>query len=274
MDLRIVNTCNNNCLYCLEQWLRKEWKFISKEILFQTIFKDSKRDNITFYWGNPLLHPDILEIVKFSYEHWYKWIGLLSNLFWVNKNILDDFLKNWLTTLWIYFNSFSVKNHELANWWGISYDEYLKNLDIVSKSRLNLKIIVHINKLNISTIAKDILILNKKYGIINFDFVNYFPFDRPYSNKDLLEYDVDLNRVNINLLFKVIKKIDLHVRFVKFDKIFFWGYTEYYNFEYWVLRQIWEEDMDRLNSEELPFCYKENRCSSCFIKDDCKFYGI
>ena len=28
MDIRIVNTCNNNCKYCLEQDLRRQEKYI------------------------------------------------------------------------------------------------------------------------------------------------------------------------------------------------------------------------------------------------------
>ncbi|MBT3726698.1 hypothetical protein HOG21_03190 [bacterium] len=49
MDLRIVNTCNNDCLYCLESDLRNKEKFISKDLLFKEILVEKNRDNITFY---------------------------------------------------------------------------------------------------------------------------------------------------------------------------------------------------------------------------------
>ena len=48
MDLRIVNTCNNNCLYCLEQELRTKDKFIPAEIIHTTLLKH-KETNLTFY---------------------------------------------------------------------------------------------------------------------------------------------------------------------------------------------------------------------------------
>jgi pyruvate formate-lyase activating enzyme-like uncharacterized protein len=49
MDLRIVNTCNNNCLYCLENSLRKKEKYISKDFLFAKILQDKEKSNITFF---------------------------------------------------------------------------------------------------------------------------------------------------------------------------------------------------------------------------------
>jgi molybdenum cofactor biosynthesis enzyme MoaA len=49
MDLRIVNTCNNNCLYCLEKSLRNNEKYISKDLIFDIISKSKDKENITFY---------------------------------------------------------------------------------------------------------------------------------------------------------------------------------------------------------------------------------
>ena len=274
MDIRIVNTCNNNCLYCLEWSLRSKKKFVSKDLLFSEINKSTDKSNITFYWWNPLLHPDLLEIIDYCYECWFAWIWLLSNTMWINNKYLEQLITKWLFTFWIYFNSFNKKNHELVNGWWVKYEEYLENLKLLAVSWINLKVIIHINKLNIDTIARDVLILREKYWIINFDFVNYFPFDRPYENKELLEYNISESRSSINLLFKVIKKFNLKTNFVKFSKDFFWFYLEFYNYKRWVLNQIWEEDIERFSWTKKPFCLDENRCDNCFIKDNCNFYGI
>ena len=204
MDLRIVNTCNNNCLYCLEESLRKKEKYISKNFLFTKILKDKEKKNITFFWGNPLLHPEIFEIIDFCTKNEFKSIWLLSNTYWLNKVSFSIMKKKWLKTFWIYFNSFDKKNHELVNWKWIIYSLFLENLKFISQSWINIKIIIHINNLNINTIARDIFILRKKYWIKNFDFVNYFPFDKQYENKFFLQYDINENRKSIINLFKVI----------------------------------------------------------------------
>ena len=83
MDLRIVNTCNNDCLYCLEGSLRKKEKFISTQEIFQKISEETNKDNITFFWGNPLLHPDFLKIVEFSQSQGFDSIWFLTNGFWI-----------------------------------------------------------------------------------------------------------------------------------------------------------------------------------------------
>jgi hypothetical protein len=119
------------------------------------------------------------------------------------------------------------------------------------------------------------LILNKKYWSDIFELINYFPFDRPYDEfRNILEYRVEQNKENIDKLFLVIKKLQLIVNFVKFSKEFFWKNLEFYDFKKWVLEQIWEEDIEVLESKKIPFCKIENRCYSCFLKDKCKWYEL
>lgn len=272
MDLRIVNTCNNNCLYCLEQSYRLKEKYIYKNDIFLLINKNLD-DNITFYWWNPLLHPDIIEIVKYSFSLWYKSIWILTNSYWLDNNLLNNLIENWLSSIWLYFNSFNREKHNLiVNWW-IDYDEFINNLSIISKTKLFLKVIIHVNNENINSIYKDLLILNKKFWIKNFEFINYFPFDRPYDlYKNILEFDEFKNKDYINNIFIIIEKLKLNVSFVKFPKSFFWKYIKYYDFSNWILNQIGEEDINRLDIKEKPFCFLESRCNSCFIRDNCKFY--
>jgi MoaA/NifB/PqqE/SkfB family radical SAM enzyme len=81
MDLRITNTCNSNCLYCLEQSLRAKEKHIQKQEVFDEIGKNRDDKIITFYGGNPLLHPDLKEIIQFSKEQGFESIGILTNTF-------------------------------------------------------------------------------------------------------------------------------------------------------------------------------------------------
>lgn len=271
MDLRIVNTCNNNCLYCLEQDYRNREKFIDKNIIFSEILNSNTKEILNFYGWNPLLHPDLLEIISFWKNNWFKNISLLTNTFWISRDYLSDLNNAWLSQIWIYFNS--INNHNLVSNSNFDLKDLLKNIEIISKSWIKIKFIIHINKQNISDIYKNILFLVKNFWVFEFEFINYFPFDIPYEKyKNLLEYDILENRQNIDKLFVVIKKLWIKSRFVKFSKDFFWKYLEFYDFNSWILNQIWEEDILRLK-EKKPFCLVQKRCKNCFIKDNCKFYG-
>ena len=272
MDIRIVNTCNNNCLYCLEQSYRNKEDFISTKKITGLIELNKGDRIITFYWWNSLLHPDLLKIINFSKTNGFDSIWLLTNTYWLNKEFLSNLIKNWLSSIWFYFNNFDDKNHNLIVNWGIELKELLKNILMISSSSLSYKCIIHINKINIKSLYKDILILNKKYLVDTFEFINYFPFDRPYDKyREELEYDYNIERININKLFRIIKKLDLNVNFLKFDKQFFWDFMEFYDYKKWILEQIWKEDILRLK-DKIPFCFQEKRCKSCFIKDNCEFY--
>lgn len=274
MDLRIVNICNNDCLYCLESSLRKKEKFISKDELFLLILKNSKRDNITFYWWNPLLHPDILKIINFCKRNGYISIWILSNSNWINNVFLKQLMEEWLNSFWFYFNSFNNNSHNIVTWWWIKLNILLNNIKFISLIGVNIKIIIHVNNLNIAFLYKYIVILNKKYWIYDFDFVNYFPFDKPYIYKSILEYSIIDNKKEIIYLFWIINMLKLNVNFLKFSKDFFINNVKFYNHKNWIINQIWEEDLDRLSWKNKPFCLIEKRCINCFIKDNCKFYEL
>lgn len=49
MDIRIVNTCNSDCLYCLEQDLREKQKYIPYEEICRELEKETQREILSFY---------------------------------------------------------------------------------------------------------------------------------------------------------------------------------------------------------------------------------
>lgn len=274
MDLRITNACTNNCLYCLEQTYRVREKCIKKDIILADISENRHADDIiTFYWWNPLLHPDLWEILNFCRNRWFASIWILTNTHSLNKDALSALISKGLNSIWFYFNSFDEHAHaRVVNGW-ISLNELLLNLEHIKKSWIFYKAIIHINRQNIEHIYQDICILNKKYWVKHIEFINYFPFDRPYDDfREMLEYSTKENRNNIDRLLKMISKLGLRVNFVKFPRNFFGNYDENYDFTKWILEQIWDEDRERLRTTEKPFCYTEYRCTNCFIKDNCEFY--
>jgi len=275
MDLRIVNTCNSNCLYCLEQSLRAKEKHIPKQEIFDEIEKNRDDKIITFYGGNPLLHPNLKDIIRFSKEKGFESIGLLTNTLWLDDSLLWELKDSGLTSIGFYFHSFNKERHSRVVYSGISLAQLLKNIENIQKSRLFYKAIIHLNNQNIGTLFRDLVVLNKKFGITNIECINYFPFDRPYNeHRELLEYDVQKKRQIIDTIFKAIKTLKIEANFVKFPREFFWEYDEFYNFERWIFEQIGDEDRERLWEGKVPFCFEEKRCGSCFIKDNCEYYGL
>jgi hypothetical protein len=146
---------------------------------------------------------------------------------------------------------------------------------MIQKSGLFYKAIIHFNNQNIGTLFRDLVLLNKKFWIKNIECINYFPFDRPYNEyRELLEYSVQEKRQIIDTILHAIKTLKIEANFVKFPKDFFWNSLEFYNFERGILKQIGDEDKERLGQGKVPFCLEEKRCKHCFIQDNCEYYGL
>ena len=226
MDLRIVNTCNNNCLYCLEQELRTKDKFIPAEIIHTTLLKH-KETNLTFYWGNPLLHPDLEVIISNAQKIWYNNIWLLSNTGWLSSEYLTALIDKGLSTFWFYFYWFQDDIHKLYSGNNISIKQLCKNIDLLSQSNLYLKCIMHVHKWNIKTLTRDIEILYRKFHIKTFEFIDYMLVDRAKRYEKLLAYNIEDYSEERDILFEKIKELNIQVKFVRFNKDFFWKYQEY-----------------------------------------------
>ena len=268
MDIRITYTCNNNCLYCLEQTYRRKEPFLNTDLIYDQI-QSSRDTNITLYGWNPLLHPNLLEIIWFSKSQWKRSIGILTNTFLLSKSLLSRLQDSWLTSLGYYFHRFDKSIHTTIVNGGISYAQLLCNMKFISTSWLHQKCIIHIHKQNIQSVYRDISILTTQYGIKNFDFVNYFPHDRPYElYHDILGYSYSENRGFIDKLFCTLEKFWVHATFVKFPKEFFGKFQNYYDFDNGILWQVWEEDIFRFWTGDV--CYTQKRCSHCFLIDNCE----
>ena len=217
MDLRIVNTCNSDCVYCLEQSLRRKKKFIKKQEIFDILSWNNDRDVLSFYWWNPLMHPDLLEIISFAKSLGYKNISLLTNTIWISNDFILDLQKVWLNWISFYFHSFLEEKHNLIIRSWISLKHLLENIKIIINSWLKYKCIIHVNKQNIETLYKDVAYLFKKFKITNFEFIKYHLVSRAKKDfEDILEYNSLEERKFISYLEKVINKLSLNVKFVKF----------------------------------------------------------
>lgn len=217
MDLRILNTCNSNCLYCLEQSLRKKKKFMDRADIFQQLEQEKSREVLSFYGWNPLLHPELCHIITDAKDLWFQNIALLSNTLWLSPEYLKGLQEAGLTTLNFYFHSFDEAVHDRVVNGGISLKMLLKNMTLITSSGLSYKAIIHVNAQNITTLSRDVLVLHKRFWVESFEFVNYFPASRAYKlYDDILAYDA--NPEKLKDLDYVIEKYNLRASFKKFQR--------------------------------------------------------
>ncbi len=226
MDLRIVNTCNNNCLYCLEQSLREEKKYIDFKVI-ESILEKSEEKNLTFYWWNPILHPNLLEIIHCAKKNNFENIWILSNTWSISEEYLNKLIQSGVNNFGIYFYSFQKNIHDIYSGNNLELTQLLKNITLISQKNIFCKIIIHVNNSNIDTLWRDIEILNSKFWINHFEFINYLIEDRAKKYEKLLQYKISEKAEKIEILFHSIKKLNLDVKFIRFNKEFFFENTEF-----------------------------------------------
>lgn len=78
LDVEPTSNCNFDCLFCVNQQMKRKKGFMKIE-LFEEICRQADNydcEGIRFLrWGEPLLHPDIVEMVKIAKKH-----GLLTHI--------------------------------------------------------------------------------------------------------------------------------------------------------------------------------------------------
>ena len=216
MDLRIVNTCNNDCLYCLEQDLRKDEKYRSFEDICQDLDAEKNREVLCFYGWNPLLHPRLKDIIRYAQKIWYKNISLLSNTHGLDAEFAQELKEVGLTAIQFYFHSFDEKTHDTIVQKGITLKELLSNMKLLHALWMQHTAIIHVNAQNINSLLKDMKALHKYFSLSSFELINYYPVSRAYEKYDsLLRYEEDITK--IKMIQKFVDEIQWTLRLTRFS---------------------------------------------------------
>ena len=272
IDIRLVNICNNACLYCLESSLRKKYP------LLQLNFEKLSWKSISIYGGNIFAYHDIIDVLEEIKSKWVKIISIQTNWYGLSMDILNRLKDLGVTTINFKFHSLDLQKDYLLAWRPKRYISVKKKLYFL-RQMVNMWFIVRINyfitKLNLIDLYKDFLVLYK-LEIKDFDYIWPHPFDKVRDFKDLVLIDyenVELKKY-FNSFLRNLKKIilinsNLKVFFKKMPFSFFENDNLlFFNWDKTIYSQISKEDMDILDWKVEPYCYPY-RCKYCFLKDIC-----
>lgn len=92
--IEITSKCNMNCPYCYNN-STFEGTFLSKEKFFDLIdqCKNNKIPEITISGGEPFLHPNIIDFIKYANDK-HIYVRIISNLSMVNLDVAIEILKH------------------------------------------------------------------------------------------------------------------------------------------------------------------------------------
>ncbi|MBQ8803687.1 MAG: radical SAM protein [Tyzzerella sp.] len=129
--------CNLNCSMCFRNnWFEEKKGLMSKDtknILFQ-IFQKSNIETVFFGgMGEPLMHPDIIEMVSCAVQAG-KRTELITNATLLNSTMVKNLLRAGLHCLWVSMDGFSRESYEGIRK-GSMYSLIMKNLEEFNRQR-------------------------------------------------------------------------------------------------------------------------------------------
>ncbi|MFC1518070.1 radical SAM protein [Candidatus Margulisiibacteriota bacterium] len=192
--LRTIIKCNNNCLGCTTSDMRSGKN--EKETLLKLISDSRKQhcNEIVFTRGDPLLHPDLIEVISFSKSQDYKIIQLQTNgrlLFYTDYT--DALISAGINVFEITLFSANKLIHDKITRVKGSCQQTMKGLEnVLAHKNVDINLNIPILKYNYKHLCATVKYLYS-LGIRNINF----SFLRPTTSKNVL---VKLSALKSSLL--------------------------------------------------------------------------
>ncbi|MBU4502157.1 MAG: radical SAM protein, partial [Nanoarchaeota archaeon] len=184
VSLEITSSCNLNCLYCYADpicggHMHKLVFFdLIDSLLKQGVFK------IHLSGGEPFLHPDIFEILKFSDDRQID-PALSTNGVVLNKQMIEKYSQVFtnaaLRRIQISLDSHIEKIHNLTRGF---FKEIMHNIELLIENKIDITIGIVVHKQNLPNISD---MINYFYpDIKSYHLMNVMPCKRVIDNADFL----------------------------------------------------------------------------------------
>ena len=206
-QIEITGCCNMKCAHCRASMEKKIFMPINKirKILQFSAKNMDKEFNLTISGGEPLLHPDIVEIVRMGVEFGCSEIVITTNGSLLTDEIIEEINKfsDGKVTIQVSLDSVVAQTHDEFRGYKGAFEKAVKGLEIIKKyERVNSSIRMTVKKETKSEMEEMIKLAIKK-GCIRIGIGNIIPSGlgadtkfvvTPSEKKEFLEYLAVMNR--------------------------------------------------------------------------------
>ena len=209
MNLMITGKCNMNCLHCFNAKdnapLNSEWKY--EDIL--KLLDEAKAIGVhafTLTGGEPLVHPNFLNIVKAIYERDMYVFELNTNGYLINQSLLDNFKAiGCYPLIKISFDGISYHNWMRNN--QKAEDKTIEAIKLCIQNGFKVKVQTQVNNVNVASMEETAKMLDElgvsEMRIIRTTEVPRWTKNAPNASLNISDYyqkmlDFSLNYINSN----------------------------------------------------------------------------
>lgn len=273
--VRLTRLCNNNCVFCLDKQ-NQNGSFLKLRDIKNEL-KRGRRQGIKkliLSGGEPTLHPNYLEILKFGKQIGYQEIQTVTNgRLFTYKNFLKQSITNGLTEITLSMHGHTKELYEKQTGIKNSYEQALAGLtNVLNSKRLIVNIDIVINKINYKYLDK-IIRFFINLGVKEFDLLQIVPFGAAWQNKNKVLYNPEKAVPYLRKAFSLQHKFpDIYLWTNRFPPQYLEGFEELIQHPVKLYDEIRgrKKILERfLDKNILMKCYGE-QCSHCFIENFCQ----
>ncbi len=141
VQIEVTTHCNAACIYCPHTLARESWQSAHFPLtLFHDLLPSLNHTNLVFLqgWGEPLLHPDIFEMVRLC-KNRNKIVGFTTNGMLLNKEIIHTIVDLQVDILGVSFAGTTPATHNQIRK-GTNFDTVVAALEYLRRIKAERKI--------------------------------------------------------------------------------------------------------------------------------------
>ena len=193
LQVELTTTCNLRCSYCYRKSGSNEAKgrlATSKLLEILRVLSDNGLHSVELTGGEPLLHPDFIQIVRFCGER-FSIIGLLTNGTLITESLIKELLpfrEKMVISVSLDSNIRSV--HDDRRGQKGAFDKTTNGLRLLSRQGFLTRVSMSVDQYNWKDVESTLL-LARQLGASLFTYAPILPFGRAEHNFGFWNYDAE-----------------------------------------------------------------------------------
>ena len=269
--ISITGLCNNNCVFCLDKERPDKFHKTTEEIKSQ--IQKGKEEGCTkliLSGGDPTIHPNVIDFVKYGRETGYPKIQLITNgRMFSSKEFTDKIIEAGLDEVTFSIHGFNSKMHDSLTRVKGSLKQIMHGVKNVFDNPK--KVIVNtdtcITKSNYRHLPKIIQFIVEKVGINEVNLISIVPQGNAWKYKDDVIYDYEEVTPYVHKVIDYCTAKNVVLWVSRFPPEYLEGYEEFIEGPYKMVDDV-RGYGNSLKDTARPIC-KGERCNYCSIKSIC-----
>jgi len=180
LTISLTNKCNLECIHCFKSCSMKNNDSLKFDTLMKTLkYLKGKSLGLQLTGGEPMLHENFFDILKFSIENFDTTITTTGTL--INSSNVEKF--KGIKTVQLSLYSHIESNHDEVTTIPGSFKKTVNAINVLSKAGIPVTIATILTKQNINQM-EDIIEFSHKNGAAGIRFGSFVPCGRGVSLKD------------------------------------------------------------------------------------------